>query len=506
MSPLKPKGMANTIDFENLTEFQKELHTFEDGEQVGSDFYQPYIKTTYSYYIPIQMKGALGMEKGKTTVTFTCKESSSMDYLMYTTRIHRLPRIEVLDEYKDTIQICWCHNMGNNVAPLAIFEADDKKIFSIDKGWADDHSQFFAANKANFREMQNRGLGNVDELEEWTNCLEEYVLSINDPWYYSEASALAYPLYYNRGATINHNFVLEDRVDNLLRVRIREPETKQWVYTSGYNPACMKGLDPNNPVLQPPELWGIYARIRKEDRDRVLLDFNPVLDANGKKTSRYTASQKERLIMYTEFVISSVDNDIRHYNEVATIHLDTINPCKGITIKALNLDAEENNNLSNYSTNTNDMENGRNPLVSFTQRYGQTVKFKDMHAVHFERIFPMRHCPSCPEDPGYNFLPIAYNFGEHLPTNGIVFRPDYKGTLEITLGNNSNKFVSGGGKSNEINGKENLLEQFAKRNALKKIEKTDGPRFRVEAHLVIIRKIVFSYDGTKQAYGIEEFI
>ena len=127
---------ATIIDMDVLTDFQKEIHLFaenEDEEQpIGSEFHRPYIKTTHCYNLAIQMDAAQSTDSGKSIISFTSK-APYMDYVMYTTRIHQIPAISVLPEYRDRLEICWCHNLGINLAPEGTFMSDTSTISTLGK-------------------------------------------------------------------------------------------------------------------------------------------------------------------------------------------------------------------------------------------------------------------------------------------------------------------------------------------------------------------------------------
>lgn len=495
------------IDMDVVSSFQEELHSILPGEDdqqpVACDFHLPYVKTTYCYYLPKQMEPSVSSEDGKTVITFTSMASAYTDYLMYSVRIQDIPRIAVKSDYIGLIEICWCHHIGNNSAPHGVFKSDDEPIYNIDRVFMDDDKQFFAEAKSGYVPMLNRCHGSTDELKDWSTVLAGDRLSIKDPWHYSKASALAYPIFYNRGARITHRYTLVDDIFKLLRVRIRKDVSSPWMYTKGFHSKYFEG--PKDGKLPNPQLWGYYGRIRNDERIRILYDIIPKSNgpSNGPDNNRnQTMKLKPSLVMFIEDSIVTQDDTIRLYGQVAEISLDSPTPCKGITVKAENLDATELNNHSNYTTDTNNLHQGYNPLTTFTQSYGGKEKFT-VDRVFTERIFPMVHCGSCPEDPGYNFIPIAWDCGQHYISNGLVFAGDLKSTLRIKLGNTDPNVAQNNAEIDDSN----LLDFFNKNSNIKNKEvEIKSPSFRVHARLIIIRKIVFNYSDTKKAYLIGKII
>lgn len=514
----------NIIDMDVLTKFQEELHLIkanEPDQPMGSEFYLPYVKTVWAYYLLYQMDANISTDKDKKIIEFTSKASPFMDYLMYTVRIQDLPRIAVKPEYIGKVEIAWTPSLGNQICPEGCFSSDTIPIHKINTIIMDDDKQLFASNKSNYIEMQNRCHGTVPELEEWSTELPADTLSIIDPWYYTKSAALAYPMMYNRKARLTHRFTFVDDISRLLRIRVRDPtDRNKWNYGGGYHPDILEG--PGDGKLSQPQLWGFYGRILPEDRGRILLDFSesnhtspgphlPPGASLGPLMSgptlghgpHYTIKPKQNLFVYFEDQLCIKDNIERKYGDIAVIPLESSSPCKGITVKAKNVSAARINNHSNYSTDTNNLREGYNPIQSITQQYGaHGDKFTDLHRVFFERIFPMKHCASCPDVPGYNFIPIAWNCADHFTSSGITFHGELKSCLKVRLQPNDPKRSY----SSSTNNKNNLLEMIRQNSNTQSLPNRESPIFEVYACLTLIRKIEFSYNEIEKHYSLSKII
>ena len=135
----------------------------------------------------------------------------------------------------------------------------------------------FAQNKSGDVGMQNRCLGNVDELEE----ADPYPPGLRDQCQRSvellECAPLAYPIFYNREAKLVHRYVIQDNISDLLRVRARDTPTSPWQYVKGFLPKYMTG--PVDGKLPAPDV-GLLCTNSDEDRDVILYDLKQNSDGS----------------------------------------------------------------------------------------------------------------------------------------------------------------------------------------------------------------------------------
>jgi hypothetical protein len=385
-------GIAK-MDLDSISSFQEELHIplkkkriNDEGEQeegdededLVSDFYQEFRKTSWYTHMPIQLDTEPGSEG-----YFRYQVNPTFDFLMYTYLRAKLPALRVKEKWKGRVQICWCHNVGINLVKEAWLMFDTKRAQWIDSVWFDIYSQWYM--KPGFREHHNTNVGNLPFLEEWGNSLPGYTVNVQQPWYYCRDPLRAIPILFCSMIKITHQYRFRNKIGELLRMRYIPQDGRDWVQTKP-KLNLIDGVGATEEI-ETPQLWGRYAYLNDKERE-----FQR--ECNSGQT------------FYIEDVIDADFHDPVIFGRTATANLDCKTPCTGIFFMAESRRTREINNHSNYTTDPYDLHKGWNPVGKVNLNYGGQARLKDMDSDHFSFSEPWKHFVSPPSEVGYH----AYSF------------------------------------------------------------------------------------------------
>ena len=185
-----------------------------------------------------------------------------------------------------------------------------------------------------------------------------------------------------------HHYTFRLKVSDLLRMQIKN-KSGQWVdKVNNYS----KYIDMSPTLsLKTPELWARYAYLSDME-----LAFHKC---------------KVNKTMYIRDVISCDAPNPNTFGTTATIDLNSTTPCLCTFWVAENVDATNIHNFSNYTTDTNDLYAGWDPVKHTTLRYGTVDKIDKMESDHFSVSEVMMHLPSAPCETGYHAMSYANDTG-----------------------------------------------------------------------------------------------
>lgn len=377
------------LELKALTAFQQAIHTSETGE-IESQFANKFDSVLWNTQIPCKFK----CTQDEDDLIFTT--NPTFHYLMYSWLRQKLPSIRVKKDNKHPVQICWCHNVCNNIIISAEARSDDNKFQSFDNFWCDMYPQWYT--KPGFKDHFNMCVGNNPILEQWTDFLPSLPVKAVQPWFYSKDTSAAFPIFYCSSQTsIVHRYKMKRKIVDLLRMRI--DEGKGWKEIKP-NLKYVEGYGTN--ILPIPQLWGRYAFVTPDE-----VDYYKTCEG-----------QKER-VYYIEDVIACEATNPSVYGSKVDIQLHCDTPCKGVFWVAENLTASNVNNFSNYTTNSSDLFKGWSPIKNYCIMYGSQPRTDIMESDQTE-IEPWFHFPSAPWEPGYHVYSYAHSSASVRSDVGVV--------------------------------------------------------------------------------------
>lgn len=398
------------FDEGQLSEFQKIIHKWPSDNQGGfrSHFVLSYQQSSwYSLQLAPLRAGGNG--------SYTAL--NSLDRLLWTYRLHWLPKIVVKDEYVDKYQICWTHNIGTNLSPTRVLKCDEETIHEHDSCYHDIVLQNDVPSKVGIREAINVNVGNIPYLENWSTELPAYPITISDPWFYAEHRSKSFPLYLlSSQSTLTHFYTFRENIVDLLRMRKKDGE--KWVDLETIDTSVLNGI-PASGLFQPPEVYGWYAYMSEKEKENDKCD--------------------EHITYYIEQVLSFDSPNPVESGAKAEINISSQFPLKGWYRVAENQTAVSYHNFSNYSTNSSDVYRGHSPVVRDICKQGTYTRY-DLEGFHMERMSPLFFLPSIPIEPGYGYWPHVLDKTVQHAQVGLV--PDkFHCRLETRLGNTDPKLI-----------------------------------------------------------------
>jgi hypothetical protein len=473
----KMSTQAAKHELESLNDFQREFHTVEDiKEPIVSRYYRTYLKSTWHTTALMKLECADDSEE------LVYRVNTTFHLLIYTYMRFMLPAVTVKPKYKKSVQIAWCHNAGTNPVMQAVFKEDDDAFHTWDRIWADIFFQYYQYSGAGKRKAHNVGIGNITMLENFNTSLPAHPVNVDQPWFYSMDEALAFPIFYKGSQTrACHRYLFNQNVTDFLRMKVNTP--KGWVdVTKNMN----KYIDiAGTGKFGKPELWGRYGYITEAE------------------IKEYKC--KPNRVYYIKDVISCKSANINKFGTTAEIPISWTgnNPCLAAFWVAENQDATLKHNYSNYTTNTDNLYDGWDPIKTTYWGYGgEKHKFKDMPSDHFNIASSRKHFPSAPSEMGYHGSSIADD-STNIHSDISLALQNLGTKFECLISDNS--FSSLG--QEEDNDEEDSIELIdigegvQHKNGVKQlnIDISDSPSYITHVKLLILRKFTVTMTSGKVA-------
>lgn len=467
----------------SLNDFQKEIHYSEDDgdNEILSDHYRKFVKSTWYSSVLTKLECT---KDGDETVY---RLNNSFHFLKYTYLRLVFPAVKVKPDFSKKIRICWCHNLGINIYQQASFKEDDDTYQTFDKTWGDIHFQYYQEPGAGKRENFNLGIGNVDILENWSEFLPSHPIIVDQPWFYTMNPFPIWPKLST--ARAEHRYTFKKKVTDLLRVEIKTKDGFWKPIVKNVN----RYIDIVGPVdLPTPELWGRYSYVTEEE-----LKWYVSCDSTKKD-----GEDNQSRVFYTRDVVACDLQNPTKYNSVANIELTSQNPCLAFFWVAENRDSTAIHNYSNYTTNTNNLYKGWDPVKATTFKYGNTAYLDKMPSDHFN-IGQSKHFPSLPCETGYHAYSYA-NYSNNFDGEiGIVFDKLVKKAVLMCQIDNGDLFINKSEENQHVDNEDDddfEIESSKDTNKIVINPSAESPEFIVRVRLLIMRKFTVH---TKKIKGEE---
>ena len=395
-------------ELDTMSDFQRELHLHDDegegSEDMSSVYYHEHRKLTWHVRATVKSKCVSG-EEGQIVFDY---DNNNYSYLNYSYMRSVLPEVKVKEEYADRIKIAYCHNPGTAHIIDAEFQVDDIIPGRFDNIWLDFYYQRLLS--PGYRDSHNEDVGNVPFLEEWSSRLPEYVTNVSHPWFYAQSLDKAFPIFFGTSQTrIKHVYRVKQDVSEILRMAESNDGGETWTQI----PVNMSYLI-SPPKLKVPELWYDFSLISKDE-----IEFR---------------KQSNKINYYINDVAKYDCDDPIKYNSTATIDIHSDYPVKAILWGAENTSASQNNNYSNYTTCTDDLYEGSNPIKITSLSCFGNKKFEKMPSDHFGNVQARHHNLAPPSERGINLMMICHDVRSSDSDIGLIFpvKANTKMIMEIS--------------------------------------------------------------------------
>lgn len=472
----------------SLSDFQRDMHMLNEHDSIDiiSPYYKKYIKTTWHSNILAK----LASHKDGDQIIYPI--NNSFHYLEYTYLCFKIPAIRVKSEWVGKVRIAWCHDPGNNIRLTSIFKEDDDEYQTIDNVWGDIYPQFYQEGGAGKREGHKLGTGIINYLEDWSeDYLPPYDINVDQPWFYSNDIASAYPIWIKGSlAKSSHRYTYRKKVVNLLRLDILK--NNKWVSQKTNLSKYIDIIGDKN--IKTPELWGRYGYVTEKE-----LEWYNTCDDTWITTTNEEGKAIKQKTLYTRDVIScDIENPLK-YKSLSTKTLKCSNPCLAFFWVAENKDATAIHNYSNYTTNTNDIYKGWDPIKNTTFKLGKSVVFNKMDSHHFSIAQPRKHFPSTPWMTGYHGYSNAEDSTDFNGDIGLVYNDELLAIMNCRIDNNDiyiNRYKTDDNIDHDEDDEDDKTETEPSNSDYKIFDEKSydlsSPNFIVRTRLLVVRKITIT--------------
>ena len=401
------------IDLSQLSDFQKELHfppkeSKEDDEDnlVMSPFLHKFKKISWSTQLPEEMQRA---EESDKCIFYA---NSKFHYLTSSYLVQPLPSIRVRAKFADKYQICWSHNLGHNITEHGRLLIDEDHAQRINTVWLDKYSQYYVNQK---RKEYLESIGNLPFLTDWSTFLPEYNLYLPQPWFYSRRSK-ALPLFLCKISKVKHEYKLKRDLQDLLRMR-RKDKNGIWKEIKCHPDIIEGAKDDKIPY---PSMWGRYSLITPAEK-------------NWREKSNYN--------IYIDDILSFQSPNTEKLGKIVEVPVSSYLPVRAFFCVAENMSAKKINNLSNYTTDMNDLSKGWCPIRTCGMNRGNIPRIAQMDHGHFDTLEPLNYFPMVPYDKGYLAHSLSYDTTSMNAEVGMTLDPNHQSKILLKL-ENTNPMLS----------------------------------------------------------------
>ncbi len=359
------------IERTNLDSFQKSYY---ENDEVEARFYPHSRKIGWNNNMEIR----LDCKKNKEG-EYTIEISKQFHFIKGLYMVVELPKIEVADKYKNVIKLAWTGNLLHHIHGEATLSIKKKAVCKLFPRFLDVDRVTRVEDVYDY----DANIGNKKSLTSYATCLEPDILNMNPPWFFSLHESKALPLYSECFEGSNIEIIQKFNLDISKLIKIEGFTEDGWVKKDFHNKYLKKG----SPLkIAKPEMWGRYTNVGKKELE---------LRKEGEKKSNIVIEFIDHIDVDT--------HESKRYGETATIGLNSSNPVIGVVWMAQNQEAQKYNDLSNYTTDSNNLTHGKNPCITSQIMYVTSSRVSKRKHYHFDRIYPKLYFGHVPIDPGYNF-------------------------------------------------------------------------------------------------------
>lgn len=419
--------MSHSILFENvrgnLNGFQKKLHKPEDetkgcnfpGNHIYSPCYTEFRKMAWYFHYPEIMGSQVKNENEDNIYIYYSKNNVHGLISSFITQF--LPSIVCNPGYKAR----WPPNIGSIIVSHASFYLNDDLLQEFDSGFCDHYINFLL--KQEKRMMIIGNLGNIPELQNFSESLPQFTTSFYMPFFYNMDETSIFPVYYCGFLdSIEHRLVLKRLLNELLIVHDSHGNRVRADYISINKVGNTVLTAGSEYELQLPKMYADYSYFDLQcDYDKM----------SGEHDNSIFIEDVKILSNPNNVVMSSKENMIN------ILIPDSEFPVTKIFWCAQNQTSIENNYYSNYTTDSKDHNYGFSPIETVSISLDRNYIFRNIPGFIFERVKPIEQFSCVPIDPGLGGWNLSFSTQKPYPDPGIVIK---NGTISLKL-NDTNPYI-----------------------------------------------------------------
>lgn len=452
--------MSKTIlnlDKISLSKFQKEMYLPSNAEEkVDTRFSTEINKRAQAGHLKVKLD-QIPVKEGEVVYT----ASKKFDNLLNITAYITLLPIKVKEQYKNSVSICYHHNLGHNVLYDGECKVDNDHYGYVDSIYMDIHSQFSVKK----RKLYDRMIGNIPCLEDWGAELPGIPLVVPQPYSFSRDTRVSFPILKSTNNTVTFEYKIRTKLTDLIRMRVA---TKDGSFKE--IKCNLKYLDAkNNTHIPVPELWGRYSEMTDEER-------------NWRKSIDEKTGEPRKQVIYIEDIDKNSSKNPIAIGTKETISLAGTAPAKHVFWLASLVDS----GFSNYTTNRDDVYKGWNPCAKSSIKYGSSDRIEECGHEHFDlsEVYDFNWA-NTPRESGYNVFTYTFNPSDLQNSDTAVVLKECGATLNVLLGD-TNPFINQDEEDEHYDENNEPIPIEALENNL---DQTKKDKYILHVRTVVIRKL-----------------
>lgn len=458
------------MEAETLSAFQRRLHLPEkEGEVVPSRFSHRYKKTSWSSTITRKVVST------PTSDGTIYSISNKFDFLLGVYMVATIPSLEVVGRYQGSIKVCWTSNIFHNMIKEAELCFDGSPAQYQDSHWLDIYAQELMNVDYSKKLMYNDAIGNRGYLQEWNTFIPSDTLSFYPPWYFCSHAVLAIPLFNCSLSVVTMKYKMRLKLSELVRMKgmNREGEWKNIAYNQKYMIGKGDGIEK-------PDMFARYSTISDSERKwRKTLVHRVLIDG----------------------IIKTSSEEHYGYGSTASMSLKSREIIKRVFWVAENVNASTYNCHSNYTTNSEDLTRGYNPVSDRKLSYGTVQRDPKMSSVHWDTADPFMTLSTVPTVAGYNSSSFAHNSDCINADNGLV-TDKLEANMTIWI-KNTDPFLNRDVSTVEKDEEDGVLYPEETSGNEGEVLGDPNARFRIHCYMLVTRELKFEH-GKKVEISSQE--
>jgi hypothetical protein len=211
-------------------------------------------------------------------------------------------------------------------------------------------------------------------------------------------------------------------------------------------------------------------------------------------------------LYYEDIIVCDSDNEVR-LGTKSSVKIESTTPIKAIFWVAENATSSKKRNFSNYTTSSESLYEGWDPIKTNTLKYGVFSRFKDLESDHFGDLIAERHLSSYPYETGYHAHSIAHSPPDILPELGLTLSDaNHKMTFKLDSGNPYDEDVNLGQREDLIEEKkedDDEDDEDEDKEIFKKKDTLSKDVFIIKIRLLVMRKITITKNEDNKTYRFD---
>lgn len=349
---------ANVAEFElkSITPLQRSMHEAnpEDvDEEIQSDHTYEYMKTTPNLRYLHEVKRT-DADKGSGSAEYVFDRKFHFANYSYLTV--KIPIVQVKKGLEGKVQISLCDNIFNHIIQNGHLCSNGDIIESLNTVSLDNYGQFDLIPGESKRALHQKLIGYG---KRWDNYTPSLKLKCYLPFDYCSHAKKSIPLCLCSHSKITHRFDYNLKMSSLVRTRVLNNGTWKQI---PFNQALIQVRNEDDLTIPFPNLYCKYGHGSEAE-----------IKWRREHPHEY----------YIQNIIYKESDKVVKYGQADTIPIQSPHPVTRFRWGLINLNAQNLNILSNYTTDIHNPDQGEDPIISNGIKRQEDVRLPELDSDHF---------------------------------------------------------------------------------------------------------------------------